>query len=189
MNTKIKKTIPVVLVVITAIVILFGIISLVKKAFIKTSASSADSRIEVVGPKKTADVSKDFNFPLNGTNGKKITDIKFSVDTAELRDEIIVQGKRASAIQGRTFLILNLKIVSSFKQGLNITTRDYFRLTLNGKDADLIAPDIHNDPVVVEPMSSKFTRLGWPVNDSDKNMVLIVGQLNGPKTKIPLTLK
>lgn len=149
---------------------------------------SSDGRIVVSDPKASIQLNKEFTFPLKDSKDKKITDLKFVVESAELRNEIIVQGKLATAVQGRTFLIINLKLVSNYTKGLEINSKDYFRLTLNGNEADLIAPDIHNDPVLVQPTSTKFSRLGWPVNDTDKKLVLQVGEIGGPKTKVELNL-
>jgi hypothetical protein len=107
---------------------------------------------------------------------------------AELRDEIIVKGKQATAIKGRTFLIVNLKITNDFDKTITINTRDYVRLTVN-KNSEKLAPDIHNDPVEIQADSTKYTRVGFPIDDTDKDLTLTVGEINGPKQTIKLNLK
>ena len=152
----------------------------------KESDSGKVERVSVAGPKATAQLNKEFTFPLKDSKDKKITEVKFIVESAELRDEIIVKGQRATAVEGRTFMILNLKMTSSYTKGLQVNSKDYFRLTMNDNFADMLAPDIHNDPVVIEPTSTKFTRVGWALNDSDKKLILHVGEVGGEKTKIEI---
>ena len=108
---------------------------------------------------------------------------------AELRKEILIKGQKATAIKGRIFLIINLKIVNTLKQGINVNARDYMRLTVNGNSNELLAPDIHNDPVEVQAISTKHTRVGFAINDNEKNYVLQVGEIDGGKESIKLNLK
>ncbi len=150
-------------------------------------SGSGDNRVSVSGPKATQSLGKEFKFPLTDSKGKTLTEIKFTLDNVELRDEIVVKGKLATAVQGRTFLILTLKIASDYTKGLQINSKDYFRLTVNNNKSDLLAPDINNDPVIVEPTSTKFTRVGWAINDSDSQLNLLVGEISGEKTSINLS--
>ena len=103
-------------------------------------------------------------------------------------DEIIVEGKRATTVKGRTFLIVTLKITNEYTQSIDMDTRDYVRLSVE-PNQEWQAPDIHNDPVQVQAISTKYTRLGFPINETDKNLILRVGEINGTKEEIPLTLK
>ncbi|TSC88180.1 MAG: Uncharacterized protein G01um101416_203 [Microgenomates group bacterium Gr01-1014_16] len=187
-----KKYLPQSIVVITVAITLGLVVKLLTRPSRTSSTSSvpaSDSRISILGARASSQLNQEFSFPLNSSAGSKLTDIKFILESAELRDEIIVKGKRATAVQGRTFLILNLKISSAYSRALNINTQDYFRLTMNDKPDQLLAPDIHNDPVVVQPISTKLARLGFPVNDTDKNLTLWVGEVAGEKTQIDLNLQ
>ena len=168
-----------------------GAVFILFRALSRNSADSTDSsnRVSIGGAKATTDLNREFTFAINDSKGKKLTDLKMFLENADLRDEIIVQGKRATAIQGRTFLILTIKITNDYTRGLEVNSKDYFRLIVNGKDSDLLAPDIHNDPVVVQPTSTKYTRIGWPIYDSDKSLVLSVGEIEGEKTKVELNLQ
>jgi len=103
-------------------------------------------------------------------------------------DEIVVKGQRATAIRGRTFLILTLKITNGYTRPIEIDTKDYVRLSVNGNRDEWLAPDIHNDPVLVQATSTKFTRVGFPVYDSDSDLLLRVGEIEGKKEFIELSI-
>lgn len=130
-------------------------------------------------------LNKEFKFPLKDAKGDALSEIKYEIESAELQDSIIVKGQRARAVKGRTFLILNLKISNNFTQGIEINSRDYVRLSINNSK-ELIAADVHNDPVAVQAISTKYTRLGFPINDSDKNLILRIGEIKGNKETIQL---
>jgi len=150
----------------------------------------ADARIAIAGPIATVILNKEFQFPLKDDKGKEVTKIKYTIKEAELRNEIIVKGKRAVAVQGRTFLILNLKVVNDYNQALTMNVRDYIRLSLNGNKTELLAPEIHNDPVAIQAISKKDTRVGFPINDTDRNIAILVGEISAEqKVEIPLNFQ
>lgn len=153
------------------------------------STDSGDQRIEVKGAKASMVLSKEYAFPLKDAKGKEVTKIKVSIQDAELRDEIIVKGSRAVAVKGRTFLILNIKIVNDYEKPIDINVKDYIRLATNGNDKELLAADIHNDPVTIQAISTKYTRIGFPINDTDTNLTLYVGEIKGDKEAVPLNLQ
>lgn len=148
---------------------------------------SNDGKIEIQKPKAQQTLNKLFLFPLKDDKGKEVSKLKYLIETVELRDEIIVKGQRNIAVKGRTFMIVNLKITNDFNQTVKLNTRDYVRLLANGKNEKL-APEIHNDPVEIQPISTKYTRLGFVINETDKNLSLQVGEINGTKENIKLNL-
>jgi hypothetical protein len=150
-------------VVILALLVLLGIGKSVSGKKPVTPATTSN-KVTIKDAKSTQTINKDFLFPLKDNNGKELTKIKYTIENAEIRDEIIVQGKPASAVQGKTFLILSIKITNDYDKAIDINARDYVRLTLNNKDKELMAADIHNDPVNVQPISTKVTRIGFPIN-------------------------
>lgn len=111
--------------------------------------------------------------------------IKYVLDSAEILKEIVVKGQTVTAVQKRAFLILNLKITNERKNGIQISTRDFVRLSSLGEE--WTAPEIHNDPVEIQAISTKFTRIGFPVNESDKRFKLKIGKIDGGKEEIDLT--
>jgi hypothetical protein len=43
--------------------------------------------------------------------------------------------------------------------------------------------------VEVQAISTKFTRVGFPINENDSDLKLRVGEIEGEKETIPLELK
>lgn len=169
---------------IAVLAIIIGVAGIAKKG-----ENPVEQKATVLAAKAGQDINKEFSFPLVNGKGEEVSNIKYIIKEAELRDEIIVKGKKATAIEGRVFLIFTLKIINEHNQSIEMDTRDYMRLSVNRNEEEWLAPDIHNDPVEIQAISTKNTRLGFPINDSDTNLVLRVGEINGEKEKISLDLK
>src|SRR3989338_8178820 len=88
--------------------------------------------------------------------------------------------------KGKLFFIVNIKITNNLDKNLQINSRDYVRLVTNGNDAEKIAPDVHNDPVDAQAISTKTTRIGFAINDTDKDFVLQIGEIKGQKESISI---
>lgn len=142
----------------------------------------------VSAPLATQQLNRTYEFPLVDNEGEEVSNITYIIESAELQDEIIVRGQRAYAVEGRTFLILNIRIVNDYSQAIQINARDYIRLIVDGSQ-DRLAPDIHNDPVEIQAISTKPTRLGFPIDSDFESLTLQVGEINGDKQSINLDLK
>jgi hypothetical protein len=187
----VKKSIILSFVVIGVIVLVVGVV-LVRNTTSGTNAVtvpgiSNDNRVAVEGAKKEQKINKLLSFPLRDQKGKEVSKFTYEVQTVELRDEIIVKGQKASAVKGRTFLIVNLKITNNYDKNIQLNVKDYIRLT-TGSATEKLAADIHNDPVDVQAISTKHTRVGFPINDTDKNLKLQIGEITGNKETIALNL-
>ncbi len=172
---------------IIVIIAYFGITNLIKPKS-NTVAGIQDNKINIQKAKSTYLLNREFLFPLKDATGKEISKLKYIIQTAELRDEIIIKGQKATTVRGRTFLILNLKITNDYNKSIQINARDYIRLIVDNS-SEKLAPDIHNDPVEIQAISTKLTRLGFPINDTDINLTLRVGEIDGKKELIKLNLK
>ena len=135
--------------------------------------------------KATKIINKEMEFPIKDNKGNVVSTLKYKIETVGLYDSIIVKGQRARAVRGRTFLVLDLKLINQYTQAIEIKTSDYVRLSVNNKN-EFLAPDIHNDPVSVQPISTKYTRVGFAINETDRNLKLRVGEISGKKEEISI---
>lgn len=126
----------------------------------------------------------EINQSIEIPTGRNDDSINYSVVSAEITKSIIIQGQRASAKEGKQFLILNLKLSNDSERRVKIDARDYVRLSVNGND-DRLAPAIYND-IEVQPISDQFTRIGFSVFETDNNYVLYLGEISEDKIEIPL---
>lgn len=183
-NSNFKPPVsPKILLILVGILFIGGIVLLIKNTQPTNATLNTNEKPLAPVIKERVVLNKEFKFPIKDANNKELSKIKYMIEAASLQDEILVKGQRARAVKGRTFLILDLKITNSFNQGIQINSKDYVRLKKAGSD-DLTAADIHNDPVEVQAISTKTTRIGFPINETDKNMEIQVGEINGKKETI-----
>lgn len=129
-------------------------------------------------------LNKSFDVSVKNDKGVEITKIKYNLENAVLQNQIIIRGTRATAIQGKTFLIINFNLNNTSNKYIQLNSRDYVRLV--GANGEMIAPDIHNDPIQIQPISTKESRLGFPVDATTKKFTLSVGEIDGKKTQVTI---
>ena|GEM_PF-1593775 len=169
--------------IVAIAVLLFSVlIASVKKNSSGTTVLG-QQKVHLNEVKSQETLNKKFQFPIRDGNGKEVTKITFLIQNAELRDQIVVKGRPANAIEGRIFLVLNLKLTNDYTKTISLNTRDFVRMTVNGS-SEKMAFDIHNDPVEVLAGSVKQTRLAMAINTTDKDIILLIGEVNGPKQTI-----
>lgn len=151
-------------------------------------AGQSDSRIELDDPIAREDINREFTFPIKTASGDEVSKIKYTVLDAEIRNQLIIQGVKKTTKVGRAFLVISLKVENSYEKAIDVQTRNYIRLSVNGNENEWLAPDIHNDPVTVQAISTKPTRVAFLVDDTDKNFVLQIGEISGDKQRIELSL-
>jgi hypothetical protein len=190
-----KKVIRFLLPVLLLVVVIGSIAALLNRPVTTNTSNTSNGvlaaknradKVEVAEALATMKINKSFTFPIKDERGRDVDTFNYIVESAELRDEIVVKGQRATSVEGRTFLILNLKIVNKSSQRVGLNTRDYVRLSVNGKEDELLAPDVHNDPVEIQAISTKYTRLGFPINDKDSKLKLSVGEIDGKKENVDI---
>lgn len=178
----------IIVVLLVAVVAFFAIKSIVTKSSGVTQSVQGDKRFDISKPLRQESLNREFTFPLKDQNGKEVSKLLYNIQSVELRKEIVVKGQKATALDGRAFLIVNLKITNNYDKTIQINARDYLRVIIDNA-TEKLAPDIHNDPVEVQAISTKYTRLGLAINETDKNIVLQVGEISGKKDSLKLNLK
>ena len=187
-----KKHIKILLPIILGIIVIASIISLAR-SLPDAQSKPVDSTSSVTAPNALATINLDkkFSFPLKDEKGVAVGSFDYVILSASIQKQIIVQGQRATAVNGREFLILNLKITNNLKKTIQLNTKDYIRLTTVSSKDEQLAPEIHNDPVEVQAISTKFTRVGIALDEADvkRKINLKVGEIDGTKQDIDLNFK
>jgi len=184
-----KKKIRLILPIIFGLIVVAAIVSVVRGLpDAKSDPSRGSSQVAMPDTLATINLDRKFDFPLKDEKGKTAGTFEYVIESATLQKQIIVQGQRATAVSGRVFLILNLKITNNLKQMIQLNTRDYLRLVVTSNNVEQLAPEIHNDPVEVQAISTKYTRVGIALDEADvrKNVQLKVGEIDGEKQNIDL---
>lgn len=171
--------------VVILLLVIGSIMLFTKKG--KSSSTNSVQAENIQSADKSAVINKELSFPIKNEKDEEISQLKYTIESAELRDEIIVKGQKATSVKGKTFLILTIKLANSLDKVIQVNTRDYVRLIRNGNPNEQLAPEIHNDPVEIQPISIKYTRIGFSINDSDTDLQLQVGEIKGAKEIVPIT--
>lgn len=187
-----KKYIKIILPILIGVVVIAAIVSIVR-SLPDAQSRPVDNSTKVAAPNALATINLDrkFTFPLKDEKGTVVGTFEYMIQSASIQKQIIVQGQRATAVNGRDFLILNLKITNNLKKTIQLNTRDYIRMITAADTTEQLAADIHNDPVEVQAISTKFTRIGIAIDekDSKKTIHLKVGEIDGTKQNIDLNFK
>jgi len=170
----------------TIAIIIAGFLFFKFSPFLSKTSTTSESKTTIRDAKATINLNREFKFPLKNDKGDVIGEIKYVIENVELRDQIIIKGRKASAVQGRVFLVLNLKVVNDSNKTISMNTKDYARLSVNGNENELLAPSIHNDPVVIDAISTKPTRIGFAISEDDKDLKIKIGEIQGEKTNIDI---
>ena len=131
-------------------------------------------------------INKEYNFPIYSSDGKTESSLKMVVTAAQRNDKILVNGKTSQAAVGKDFLILNMEITNATNNKLNVRPVDFFRMV--GADGKLFAADVYNDPVKVEPISIKKTRVAYVVSESQENFKFQIGEIKGDKQEVEINI-
>ncbi len=174
-------------------VIFFGLITflimegITSKPTNISTKSQADQRMAVNAPLLTKSINKSFIFSLLDQTGQEMGKFTYTIDSVELRNQIVVKDQEATAIQGKRFLVINVNLTNADNKPISVNARDYLRVTLDNSP-EKFAPDLHSDPVDVQAISTKSTRLGLTIDDTVKNITLQVGEITGKKASISIPL-
>lgn len=131
------------------------------------------------------ELNRQYSFPLKDSFGESIGNFTYRLKEYEVTKEIAVAGRKAKVTGERSFLFVRLEIINHFESAVKVNTRNYIRLSVNNQES-WFAPEVNDDPVEVQSLATKITSVGFPMNDSDTNMKLQVGEPGGEKDIIVL---
>lgn len=149
------------------------------------SAKNSSSGTKTAEAKVFSEVKRSFEFPAEITNGGVET-IIFTIDEAEIKDEIKVQGKPRPAPEEKAYLLLRLELVNDSVEELVFQSPNFVRLI--GEGDKKFAPDFHNGKVTIDPLSVRRDLISFIVDESARTFSLLVGELGGEKERVEVTL-
>ena len=120
------------------------------------------------------------------TEKKEKTTGRFTltITAAKFADSILVQGKRATPVKGKLFLIINMEITNPHKIALYAFPVDLFRFIRD--DGQKFAPSVHQGIVLIRPEATKKSNVAFVVLPDDKNFKIEVGGINESKEIIEI---
>lgn len=190
------------LILIGILVIAFFVVRIfISESPAEEAETQVSGKIPVAKPKMSTEINREFTFAFPGAKSNQNEEDEdenevepeqlnfiYKLQKAEITDEIVVQGKKVNTVEGRTFLIFTLALTNNNTSSLEIKTRNFIRLQV-GDSEEKFAPDIHNDPVTVQATSTKYTRLGFPINEGEKDFTLYVGKIGGEKEPVKVSFR
>lgn len=146
----------------------------------------AGSQTDFTAEKQVA-IGSRFEVPIRKEDGTETPDkLIINLTTADLSKRILIQGKPATSRDTKTFILINFEVENSTSNQLTVRPVDFIRLTDN--ENRTFAPDVHNNDVAVEPISIKKTRVGFVVDENQKEFKFLVGEINGEKKEVVVKL-
>ena len=130
---------------------------------------------------RTLNLDRFFEFKGLDERGRKRTNIEVKITEVEITDQVVVQDKTYTSQNEKIFLIVNLEMKNESTKGLNIFPGDLLRLIVDDNEEKKYAPDLHNNFVLISPISTKTDRVGFVLNQEFSNLKLQIGELEGKK--------
>lgn len=141
---------------------------------------------ESLAQNQAVKINKEFEFPGLDETGRAKGKIGLKVTEIEKTNQVVVQEKTYTAQADKVFLIVNLELKNEDSKGLNIYPGDLTRLIVDDNDEKMFAPDLHNNYVLVAPISTKTDRVGFIVNKDFKSLSLQIGEVEKDKEFIEI---
>lgn len=138
-------------------------------------------------PQGSADINKQFNFPVRGADGKEIgSALPIKITSVERANKVILNGRVFNAKDGRNFLTMNMEIDNKTNNQLTVKPVDFVRL--EGSDGRYYAAEFLTAPIKVEPISVKRTRIVFMTDEGQKKLKFLVGEISGSKENLEITI-
>lgn len=168
---KIKKYLPLLLVLL----LIFAVFSLVRRIW------GGKTKGEV-----TVQVNQTFEFVGRDDDGNP-TEVTLPLTflSATKQDSVNIQGQKATAKNGKVFLVLDFEAKNNTSNPLYLLPVDLIRLLQD--EETRIAPSVHQGRLEVRPVSSKFSNLGFVIEEKQKDFQFEIGEIDGEKTGLTVS--
>ena len=142
-----------------------------------------------IGGNPQANINQDFSVQARTKDKLRVrdTDLLVTLTNTTINNTLLIQGKRASTREGKTFLIINMEVENQFKVPLYIFPIDLLRLVR--EDGKRIAPSVHQGTVEVRPVSTKKSNVGFVIDPNEKDFKIEVGEVSRDKQVIEISFK
>lgn len=142
-----------------------------------------------IGGNPQANINQNFSVQARTNDKLRVRDADLSVTLTDttINNTLLIQGKRASTREGKTFLIINMEVENQFQVPLYIFPIDLLRLVR--EDGKRIAPSVHQGTVEVRPVSTKKSNVGFVIDPNEKDFKIEVGEVNRDKQVIEISFK
>jgi hypothetical protein len=150
--------------------------------------SSADTSNQIVSENGvSAPLNKKLNFPIKDRSGKDTgNQLVVNFTSVERSEKILYKGRPLLPRKSKDFIVINIEIENSTKDRLTVRPADFMRLVM--PDGKQFAPDIQTDPIKVEPLSIKRTRTVYIVNDNQRDLKFLIGEINGNRETVEVKI-
>ena len=171
-STLRKLRIPILIVALISIVLLIGV-------WAQSGISS----------KPQAEINQEFSVQARTSEKIRVRDADLTVTLtdADIDNVLLIQGKRATTREGKTFLIINMEVENKFEVPLYIFPIDLLRLVR--EDGKPIAPSVHQGTVEIRPVSVKKSNVGFVINPDEKAFRIEVGDVSSEKQILEISFK
>jgi hypothetical protein len=170
---------------VTILVVFLLVIFGASKIVSKIRNPQAKNQTETNRPSQKITLNKNFEFIALDSSKDEEEKIEMTLTTAEITNEVLVQDKTFRSKDDKAFLIVNLELKNDNERQLNIFPGDLVRLMVGSEDKKF-APDLHNNVVLIRPISTKIDRLGFVIQTGTKDLKLLVGAVDAKKETVPL---
>ncbi|OGY32498.1 MAG: hypothetical protein A3A57_03235 [Candidatus Woykebacteria bacterium RIFCSPLOWO2_01_FULL_41_12] len=110
---------------------------------------------------------------------------KMTITNARFASSVLVQGKRATPIKGKIFLIVDIEIENPHKVQLYAFPVDLFRFIR--EDGQKFAPSVHQGAVLVRPEATKKSNVAFVAEPGEKKFRIEVGEIGEAKEILEIT--
>ena len=165
-----------------AIIIGLVVLAIIAAGFFLFSSRSSNTNEN----KPTVTIGKSYEV-IARTEDKQRTTGRFemTITSAQFADSILVQGKRARPVKGKTFLVVNMEITNPHKVGLYAFPVDLFRFVRD--DGQKFAASVHQGIVLIRAEATKKSNVAFVVFPTENKFKIEVGDVNTKKETLEIT--